>query len=54
MRYLIYHIANSFCKKILFTRAWSGAPSMVVSAFNDRYCNACGQYYDSEIGHICP
>lgn len=53
MRYVIYHIADSFCKKILFARGWSGAPSMVVSAFNDRYYGMCGRYYDSTKGHVC-
>ena len=53
MHYVIYHIADSICKKILFARAWSGAPSMVVSAFNDRYCGMCGRYYDSTKGHVC-
>lgn len=53
MRYVIYHIADSFCKKILHARAWGGASSMVVSVFNDRYCGMCGKYYDSEKGHVC-
>lgn len=52
MRYVIYHIAGTF-QKILFTRAWSGKPSVVISKFNDRYCGMCGRYYDSEKGHVC-